>query len=173
MSERVPPLAERQRPALSETLTGPKSPDTCQSCSVRPEDQAVMHRWVECDPWDRPTDVRVFLCESCSKRLVTSHARLYRSEHRWLPHPGAMPCCVGCRYREGVACTHPAQKRLGGPGLGIHWTPGPTGALNRGKMPESEGVMLDPDLVVRGRTGPESLSKRAQKRAHLASEGSA
>src|SRR5688572_33178922 len=89
----VPPLVEREKPGLSETLTAPKSPDRCQSCGA-PEPTpngnvdatiqrfgltGLLERWMECDPWDRDTHVVVVLCQRCSARLISPHPRLYKA----------------------------------------------------------------------------------------------
>ena len=129
MADRKPSLAELRRPGLSETLRGPKSPDACQACGVQPTDRMELTRWRECAPDDGPTDVRLFLCRKCSAALIQRHPRLYLAESPWLPCPGVMPCCATCARRTELTCEHPAQRRLGGPGLSVTWQPGPEGVM--------------------------------------------
>jgi hypothetical protein len=111
---RVPPLAERQRPGLSETLTGPKHPEQCQSCGG-----PATERWIECDPWDQPTHTLIVLCEDCEERLIEPHPRLYRELEHNAPWPGAMALCVNCRHREGITCRCPLARWNGGPGMAV------------------------------------------------------
>ncbi len=120
MSGRIPPLAEREKPGLSETLTCSRQPDRCQSCD-RQKDADALQRWVECDAWDKPTKVIVVLCATCAKRLVGAHPRLYRQLEHFAPWPGVMPLCVHCRHRDSLRCCHADLKANGGPGLGIRY----------------------------------------------------
>lgn len=125
----VPPLAERQRLGLSQTLTGPKHPNACQSCGALeqtdllgvPETAPVTHltRWRECDEWDKPTLTIVVLCRRCSDRLIEKHARMYIPLELFRPFPGVMELCVDCIHRNGTSCQAPAAKHNGGRGLKI------------------------------------------------------
>ncbi|MFL5580251.1 MAG: hypothetical protein ACJ8AO_07750 [Gemmatimonadaceae bacterium] len=125
----VPSLAERQRPGLTETLTGPKHPLRCQSCGAEGwldhvDERATppareLRRWLECDEWDVLTPRAVVLCQRCSARLIEPHPRMYHDLPRYEPHPGAMGICVGCEWRTGVTCASPVAQINGGPGLRI------------------------------------------------------
>lgn len=124
----VPPLSQRRKPGLSETLPHPRHPSACQSCGST----ADTKRWEECDEWDKRSGVLVILCADCSKRLIGPHPRLYHGVHAFEPWPGAMGICVDCRHRDGLVCTHPDRNANGGPGLRI-MVPKPTEAhLNFG-----------------------------------------
>lgn len=132
MSDHVPPLAERERPGLSETLTGPKAPDRCQACGAGPRPPRTdvdlvaqrfspLPRWLECDAWDQKTHTVVVLCEPCGTRLIDPHPRLYHPLPADQPHPGCMPICLDCTHREGVRCTHPQAKANRGTGVMLHF----------------------------------------------------
>lgn len=131
----VPPLAVRQQPGLSETLTGPRAPQFCQSCGQHHSALTPLTRWLEHDEWDRlPTKPAVVvLCQQCAKRLIEPHHRLYRALPNGASFPGCMSICVRCRFRDGVACSNPAARTNGGPGLSMRWETAPTTAhLNYG-----------------------------------------
>lgn len=103
---------------LSDTLTGPKSPDRCQSCGAAGEpDSRDITRWQECDHSDRPTAVVVVLCKPCGGRLIEPHPRLYRALEPNDPHPGSNGVCLDCPHRAGVNCGHPDAKANGGAGV--------------------------------------------------------
>jgi hypothetical protein len=110
----VPPLAERQRPGLSVTLTGPVHPNVCQSCAGLGQVRGMRY-WRECDEWDKPTPTVVALCPTCSDRLITPHARLYVAIDHNEPVPGVMALCSLCRHRAGTRCT--LARVHGGPGV--------------------------------------------------------
>jgi hypothetical protein len=120
----VPPVEVRRQPGLSETLTRPRSPLTCQSCgwmSTRhgyEPGKRYLDRWQECDEFDRKTDVVVLLCNLCADRLIDPHHRLY---HRLEPNrqfPAThVPLCMPCRWRDGLTCNSPMRLARGGPGL--------------------------------------------------------
>jgi hypothetical protein len=139
-------------PRLSESLTGPKHPHVCQSCgreypvrlqftdplqeldAGRPQDiwgeiaQVLdppkgVYGWQEHGDTDSPEPIVVMLCTTCSDRLIVPHPRLYRQLAPNEPFPGVMELCLGCRFRTGVRCTHPALKANGGPGLKIEIGP--------------------------------------------------
>lgn len=122
----VPPLAERQRPGLSATLTGPRAPNRCQSCAATHRPENPLGRWQEYDAWDRPQTppVVVVLCRACSARMIEPHPRLYVALTRHEPYPGCMSICLDCTHRVGVACRSPAAKVNGGPGLTYAWADG-------------------------------------------------
>jgi hypothetical protein len=113
----VPPLSDRQRPGLSETLTGVRAPDRCQSCGAADE----LRTWNEHDAWDRAQTpaVAVVLCARCSDRLIQPHPRFYTAVDRLAPFPGVMAACVACRHRDGLQCRSALLKVNGGPGLGM------------------------------------------------------
>lgn len=119
----TPPLAEREKPGLSETLDGRRHPAYCQSCSARHAPENPVSRWLEHDPWDRISEhpVVVVLCRACSKGLIDPHPRLYRELDAGHAFPGAMGICVGCVLRHGTACTSPKAKLNGGEGLQFTW----------------------------------------------------
>lgn len=107
-------------PRLSETLTGPKRPDLCQSCGSGTD----VHPWVEYDEDDRPdrpVAIIVCLCVACSDRIIEPHPRLYHRLHRWEPRPGMMALCVDCRHRSGTGCAHPDERTNGGEGLRVEY----------------------------------------------------
>lgn len=120
---KMPPLAERQQPGLSVTLTHLKSAVTCQSCGIA--GTAGLQRWRECDEWDKPTRSIVVLCDRCTKKLINAHPRLYVQLDLNEPAPGCMPLCVGCIHRDGNDCTHADLKANGGEGLTLTF-PHPT-----------------------------------------------
>lgn len=109
----VPPLAERARPGLSETLRGPRDPRYCQSCGAT-HARATLQRWSECDAYDEQQSplVVVVLCARCSKALIEPHARFYHPLDTNAPVPGAMGICVRCALRDALACTHVDRRAL-------------------------------------------------------------
>lgn len=109
---KTPPLTERKKPGLSETLGGPRHPNKCQSCAA-PD----ARRWREHDEWDKPLPVLVMLCETCTTQLIKPHTRLYASIDTLEPWPGAMAICLDCKHRAGLECRHPDLKQNGGKGL--------------------------------------------------------
>jgi hypothetical protein len=115
-AQAVPPLDERRKPGLGETLPGERHPEVCQSCGKR---DSVWTRWMECDPWDQPTETIVILCRTCEKRLIQPHARLYRALDSAEVRPGAMVLCAACDHRRELRCGHPDLRANGGKGLGI------------------------------------------------------
>jgi hypothetical protein len=110
----VPSLAERQRPGLSATLTGPVHPNVCQSCAGLASVRGMQY-WRECNEWDQPTPVVVALCPECSRRLIDPHHRLYLAIDHNAPVPGIMALCGLCRHRDGTRCT--LAREHGGPGI--------------------------------------------------------
>ena len=156
MKPTVPPLAERRKPGLSVTLTGPHAPTTCQSCRVSGLDRGSGRRWIECDENDHPTATRLILCDSCSKLLIEKHPRLYIGEDWWAGCPGAMACCEGCAFRDGLTCTSPLLKARGGPGLPVLIGEGAKGILcgahcrtlvEYTRAPECKGFSARPEGV--------------------------
>lgn len=123
MANNPPPLAERQKPGLSVTLPYPRRLDTCQACGIGADmfGAELLQRWQECDAWDQPTPAVVVLCEPCGKRLIDPHPRLYVALHPWEPMPGAMLLCDGCTLQRDLACTSPAAKANGGPGVELQY----------------------------------------------------
>jgi hypothetical protein len=115
MKQAIPPLQDRQRPGLSQTLHFFPNPEECQSCGCAGE----LTRWRECDEWDKPTAVVVVLCAKCSKKLIDPHPRLYHQLQEHEPFAGSMQICLDCPMREGVSCTSPLAKSNGGPGMEI------------------------------------------------------
>ena len=115
-------------PRLSETLTGPKHPNQCQSCGLAPTDMVLLTRWLECDDSDREEPIVIVLCRKCSDRLIDEHPRLYRQLAPHEPMIGVMELCIECRHRDGVRCTNSAAKINGGPGLEVIF-PKPTSAF--------------------------------------------
>lgn len=113
-------LAGRQRPGLSETLTGTRAPGVCQNCDARPDlVKDYPRRWIECDPRDRHDAASpvVVLCGRCSGKLIECHARLYVQLDPGVPHPGCMAICVDCAHRDGTRCSHAHAKANGGAGV--------------------------------------------------------
>lgn len=106
-------------PRLSQTLTGPKHPNECQSCGAAPDDHVLLTRWLECEDSDREEAIVVVLCRQCSDRLIEPHPRLYRQLAPHEPMVGVLQLCVGCVHRDGVRCTNPAAQINGGPGLEV------------------------------------------------------
>jgi hypothetical protein len=122
----VPPLRERERPGLTETLTGPRDPLLCSSCASRHTTSNPLARWLECDAWDRIPDrpVVVVLCKRCSDKFIEPHPRLYHRLDRFDPFPGCMAVCISCPARRELTCTSPIAQRNGGPGLAYTWKDG-------------------------------------------------
>lgn len=116
MSKNIP----KPWPRLTETLTGPKSPDACQACGANrsPGDLALTH-WLECDDNDQKEPKLVVLCKPCADRLIEPHPRLYHQLSTHEPFPGGMELCLACKHRDGVRCTNPDAQINGGPGLKI------------------------------------------------------
>lgn len=128
MSARVPPLAEREKPGLSETLPFPRRLDTCQACGKSHDlfgDPIHLTRWMECDAWDEHQPIVVVLCDDCSTRLIKPHPRLYKPLQQHEPMPGAMPICTHCRWQSALRCLSSTAKINGGPGLTLTF-PQPT-----------------------------------------------
>jgi hypothetical protein len=113
----VPPIAVRRLPGLSVTLPHDPHPARCQSCGLHAGGDLV--RWVECDPWDQPTDMSVVLCRPCGECLIDAHPRLYREIPPNEPRTGCMGLCVKCAHRRGTRCSHPDAKSNGGAGLEV------------------------------------------------------
>jgi hypothetical protein len=149
----APPLSERQKPGLSETLPHERHPEVCQGCGKR---DSVWTRWEECDPFDRPSGVVVVLCAGCSERLVGPHARLYVRLDPGVPRPGAMALCAACQHREELRCRHPDLKANGGRGLAIH-APRVIGIMcGGGCQPIRDGIPREcRGRVVRGEAVPD------------------
>lgn len=118
-----PPIEERRKPGLSQTLPFPRELGCCQSCgqTADPSDGVALRKWRECDEWDKATRVIVVLCTRCSKRLIDPHPRLYVATSWDEPVPGAMELCVSCVHQAGLACLHPLLKANGGPGLEVRF----------------------------------------------------
>lgn len=109
-------------PKLSQDLPHARHPWICQACGLNlMGTQTPPHQLhLECDEKDEPLRNVVALCPPCAGKLIEPHPRLYILVPENKPVPGAMPhLCVGCRYREGLSCTHPRLKQNGGPGLNI------------------------------------------------------
>jgi len=113
----APSLVERQKPGLSATLPHPRHPETCQACGGR---GAGWDRWIECDEWDRPTDVIVVLCPRCSNQVIQPSPRLYVQAWPGIARPGVMGLCASCDYHEALRCLHPDLRANGGQGLMVH-----------------------------------------------------
>jgi hypothetical protein len=111
----IPPLDERRKPGLSETLHFFPDPQQCQACGTADR----LSRWRECDAFDKPTMVVVVLCDRCSKKLIDPHPRLYLQLQEHEPFPGVMEICVDCPMRKGVSCYSPLAKHNGGTGMRI------------------------------------------------------
>lgn len=108
-------------PRLSETLTGPKSPDRCQACGC----SGKLTIWFEHDENDRPEAIYIALCTPCSDRLIEPHPRLYNRTPAKAPLPGIMTLCLECRHRDGMRCHFANADGSPGPGLTIeHEKPG-------------------------------------------------
>lgn len=99
-------------PRLSETLTGPKHPGTCQSCGNAGED-----RWRECGDRDEFTPIIVVLCKPCTDLLIEPHPRLYHTLQKHEPCPGTHDLCVPCIHRDGLICR--MDRAHGGPGVAL------------------------------------------------------
>jgi hypothetical protein len=90
-------------------------PRRCQLCGGDQE----LDLWQEHDERDKPEGRAIILCESCSKRVIDKHPRLYARRGIFVPWPGAMALCVDCKHRRGVTC--PLTKASGGPGIEIKY----------------------------------------------------
>ncbi len=137
-------VAPHPWPRLSESLAGPRQPGTCQSCGavnaqlvptpeladgIDPEIAQLVRAmeagkrgvrvWQECDDDDHSEPIAVLLCSRCSARLIKPHPRLYYGLAFNEPFPGTMDICAGCRFGDGLRCTHPDRKANGGLGLVI------------------------------------------------------
>lgn len=122
----LPPLHVRAQPGLSDTLTGPRDPRHCQSCSRPHTKERPIARWLEHDAWDKvpARGARVVvLCAVCSLELIEAHPRLYKQLGANEPFPGCMSICLTCPHRDGVACTSPLAKMNGGTGLAFDGGP--------------------------------------------------
>jgi hypothetical protein len=120
-SQPVPPLAEREKPPLSVTLTGRIHPHVCQSCGKGHLQVETLTRWKEADEWDRTSAKSpiVVLCEKCSKKLIDPHPRLYVALWPQEPWPGAIDICIACKHRDGTRCANPNAKINGGSGIAM------------------------------------------------------
>jgi hypothetical protein len=118
-AQQLPPLAERRKPGLSQTLHFFPHPEECQSCGAHEGVEDWFTRWRECDELDKPTMAVVVLCSRCSKKLIEAHPRLYVPLGKFEPFPGVMELCVDCRLRDGVSCRSPLAKHNGGPGMKV------------------------------------------------------
>lgn len=116
-------MSTNEWPRLSETLTGPRLPDACQSCGL--SDGVTLSAWQEHDDEDRREMILVMLCRLCAKRLIDKHPRLYRQLEPNEPWPGAIPLCLDCRHRTDLRCGHPEARANGGPGIELRM-PRPT-----------------------------------------------
>lgn len=136
-------MTRQPMPRLSKTLTGPRDPEHCQSCSQEVGDLTF---WVECDEHDQPDQPRaviVALCTPCGERLIEPHPRLYHPLERWRPWPGIMNLCIDCRHRRGLSCMHPSARANGGPGMKLtHPTPTVGWVDGRGKGGRRQGWRL-------------------------------
>jgi hypothetical protein len=135
-------------PKLSESLRNQRHPHVCQSCGVvRTLDvgEGALEVWRECDEKDQLTTTVVVLCHGCAGRLIEPHPRLYHREPPNKPIPGAIPhLCATCRHRSDLACTHPALKANGGPGLMITVEPPIRGFWDgRGKDGRRTGGLIE------------------------------
>jgi len=112
-------LPPKPWPRLSDTLTGPKHPNVCQSCGKETDvtDGIGAAPWQEHDENDKPEPIVVMLCRDCSARLIEPHQRLYRRLDVNQPWPGIISFCVDCWWWSGVRCGHPRAKANGGPGV--------------------------------------------------------
>ena len=120
MGTRVPPLAERQRPGLSETLAFERHPLVCQACGADLDPEDVLsrffpQRWIECDAWDQKTATVVVLSRPCEGREIERNHRLYHEIEPRAPYPGASPLCADCPNRDGLRCA--LARAFGGPGV--------------------------------------------------------
>lgn len=116
----VPPVAEREKAGLSDTLTYPRVVNRCQSCGLEGLIGSDLSGFQEHDPNDRPMHRLVLLCESCEKRHIDAHPRLYRKMPPNTPWPGAMTICLGCRFSVNLDCTSKLLRANGGPGLPVY-----------------------------------------------------
>ena len=117
----VPPLAERQKPGLSQTLPPALNWHTCQACgAAQHADDARILRWKECDEWDQELHpvVYVILCERCSARLLEPHPRLYLPVEPGDPVPGTMAICGDCPHLV-LPFTCPLARSQGGAGVWV------------------------------------------------------
>ena len=106
-------------PRLTETLTGPKHPHACQSCTLAWRNGDGISYWLEHDESDQPEYRVVAACARCADELIEPHPRLYRRLARYEPMSGVMELCVDCVHRDGVRCACPAAKVNGGPGINV------------------------------------------------------
>lgn len=107
-------------------LPGEKHPFICQSCGGSAQPglgngllRLTVNRWQEHDHHDKPEKKIVVLCNVCEKRLIKPHPRLYEQLHKNQPWPGSMAICLDCKFRDGIACSHPNAQANGGPGVMI------------------------------------------------------
>lgn len=105
-------------PRLSETLPHAAHPQLCGNCGVH-DDTKPVSVWIEHDTNDRPERRFIALCRACSDKIIEPHPRLYSEVQPNTPLPGAMALCIDCTHRKGIACTCPAAKYNGGPGINI------------------------------------------------------
>jgi hypothetical protein len=125
---------------LSTDLPGPRELGTCQACGRRvtftppsvKRQPDYLTLWQEHDEQDKPEALVVCLCAACAVKLIGPHPRLYRqlSEHE--PFPGAMACCIGCRFAQAMSCSNPDSAGKGGDGLGLLYPPPARMHINRG-----------------------------------------
>jgi len=109
-------------PKLSESLTAEISPRVCQSCGVHDDfADTEVQPWREHDDRDEKTSVVLWLCLTCSDRLIEPHPRLYSRISPWEPNPGSMDICSNCRLRQGARCTSALLIANGGPGLPLRF----------------------------------------------------
>ncbi len=124
MSERLTPSTHR----LTD-LPGQHHPQRCQLCGeFDPLEgiktgQGILSRWQECDHDDRPEPKLIVLCDTCSKRVIRPHPRLYIQLGPNDPWPGCMAICLDCKLRDGTRCTSSDAKANGGPGVMLTITP--------------------------------------------------
>jgi hypothetical protein len=107
---------------------------TCQICGVEPDhatnqepEEVGLGRWQEHDDADNPEAIVVVLCKECSDGAIKAHPRLYRRLAIFEPFPGAMRCCVHCKWQKELGCTNPAAKSNGGAGVMLKFPKPSTG----------------------------------------------
>ena len=123
-----PPLAERSKPGLVDTLGGIEHPARCRACGTGYTKGNPLRRFIECDAFDKVPPLSecraLVLCSQCWDRIGEPHPRAYHELVGAEPYPGCMGVCVACTWRDGVRCTNPDAQMNGGEGLRYTWDAG-------------------------------------------------
>jgi hypothetical protein len=101
--------------------------ERCNGCGAAMPDGFDV--WRECDDRDKPkpgAGALLFIGRTKEhapcRKAIDEHPRLYVQVGGEAQRPGIFSLLCGpCVHRNGVECTHADQKRLGGPGLQVHF----------------------------------------------------